>query len=123
MAQGIRNSPAELAYLGDAVFELLVREMLLQKGFAFHDLNNHAKGYVSAVAQSRMYHNIFSLLPEEEQDIMTRGRNLNTSSRAKSARVSEYRHATGLETLFGYLHLQGNAARIREVFALCIEIV
>ena len=121
MAQDLVSSTAELAYLGDAVFELLVREMLLQKGIIFHDLNSHAKDYVTAVAQSRMYHKIFPTLTEQEQDIMKRGRNLNSSSRAKSARVSEYRHATGLETLFGYLHQQGNLTRVRDIFALCIK--
>ena len=121
MAQDLVSSTAELAYLGDAVFELLVREMLLQKGIIFHDLNSHAKDYVTAVAQSRMYHKIFPILTEQEQDIMKRGRNLNSSSRAKSARVSEYRHATGLETLFGYLHQQGNLTRVRNIFALCIK--
>jgi len=121
VAQDLVSSTAELAYLGDAVFELLVREMLLQKGIIFHDLNSHAKDYVTAVAQSRMYHKIFPILTEQEQDIMKRGRNLNSSSRAKSARVSEYRHATGLETLFGYLHQQGNLTRVRNIFALCIK--
>jgi len=121
VAQDLVSSTAELAYLGDAVFELLVREMLLQKGIIFHDLNSHAKDYVTAVAQSRMYHKIFPTLTEQEQDIMKRGRNLNSSSRAKSARVSEYRHATGLETLFGYLHQQGNLTRVRDIFALCIK--
>ena len=121
MAQGIINSTAELAYLGDAVYELLVREMILKKGILFQDLNSYSKNYVTAVAQARMYHNIYPILIEEEQDVMRRGRNLNTSSRAKSARVSEYRHATGLEALFGYLHLKGNFTRIGEIFKLCID--
>lgn len=123
MAQSIIHSSAELAYLGDAVFELLVRDMVLQKGILFQELNNHAKNYVTAVAQARMYRKIFPVLTEREQDIMIRGRNLNSSSRAKSARVSEYRHATGLEALFGYLHLQGDFTRIDEIFKLCIESV
>jgi len=123
MAQSLTSSPAELAYLGDAVFELLVREMLLKQGIVFHDLNSHAKNYVSAVAQARMYHNIFPVLTEEEQTIMKRGRNLHSSSRAKSAGVSEYRHATGLETLFGYLHQQGNFTRVNEIFVLCVNCV
>jgi ribonuclease-3 family protein len=112
---------AELAYLGDAVFELLVRDMLLRRGVPFRGMSRHAKDYVSAVAQSAMYHKIFSVLTEEEQSIMKRGRNLHSASRAKSARVSEYRHATGLEVLFGYLHYNGDIARINEIFELCCE--
>jgi len=111
---------AELAYLGDAVFELLVRDMLLKEGVPFRDMSRRAKDYVSAVAQSAMYHKIFDTLAEDEQAIMKRGRNLHSASRAKSARVSEYRHATGLEVLFGYLHCRGEFVRLSEVFGLCV---
>jgi len=110
---------AELAYLGDAVFELLVRDMLLKEGVPFRDMSRRAKDYVSAVAQNAMYHKIFDALTEEEQAIMKRGRNLHSASRAKSARVSEYRHATGLEVLFGYLHYEGDFVRLGEVFRWC----
>jgi len=111
---------AELAYLGDAVFELMVRDMLLKNGIPFRDMSRRAKDYVSAVAQNAMYHKIFDLLSEDEKCIMKRGRNLHSASRAKSARVSEYRHATGLEVLFGYLHDSGQVARLSEVFEMCI---
>jgi len=114
---------AELAYLGDAVFELLVRDMLLKQGVPFRDMSRLAKDYVSAVAQGAMYHKIFDALSEEEQALMKRGRNLHSASRAKSARVSEYRHATGLEVLFGYLHHKGDIARMNDVFALCTAIL
>ena len=120
MEARINNGAAELAYLGDAVFELLVRDMLLQQGVPFRDMSRRAKDYVSAVAQGAMYHRIFDALTEDEQAIMKRGRNLHSVSRAKSARVSEYRHATGLEMLFGYLHHQGDFARLNEIFALCV---
>jgi len=111
---------AELAYLGDAVFELKVRDMLMKEGVPFRDMSRRAKDYVSAVAQGAMYHRIFDLLTEEEQAIMKRGRNLHSVSRAKSARVSEYRHATGLEVLFGWLHICGDASRLKAVFLLCV---
>ena len=117
MAQSI----AEFAYLGDAVFELMVRDMLVNQGVPFRDMSRRAKDYVSAVAQGAMYHKIFDALTQDEQSIMKRGRNLHSVSRAKSARVSEYRHATGLEVLFGYLHHQGNFERLNEVFSLCIK--
>ena len=119
MAQGV--GMAELAYMGDAVFELLVRDMLLKQGVPFRDMSRRAKNYVSAVAQGAMYHKIFDSLSENEQAIMKRGRNLHSVSRAKSARVSEYRHATGLEVLFGYLHHNGEVARLEEIFRLCVN--
>jgi len=112
---------AELAYLGDAVFELLVRDMLMKEGVPFRNMSRHAKDYVSAVAQGAMYHRIFDSLTEDEQTIMKRGRNLHNASRAKSARVSEYRHATGLEVLFGWLHHREEFVRLKEVFALCVS--
>ena len=111
----------ELAYLGDAVFELLVRDMLVKENVPFKDMARRAKGYVSAVAQNTMYHTIFDILTPEEQAMMKRGRNLHSVSRSKAARVSEYRHATGLEVLFGYLHSQGQFTRLEAVFKLCVD--
>jgi len=112
---------AELAYLGDGVFELLVRDMLLKESTPFRDMSRRAKDYVSAVAQGAMYHKIFDALTEEEQAIMKRGRNLHSVSRSKAARVSEYRHATGLEVLFGHLHHQEAFARMNEIFEMCVS--
>lgn len=115
-------SAAGLAYMGDAVFELNVRKMLLDEGSRpVSALNKKARGYVSASAQAAMYHYIEPFLTEEEQSIMRRGRNLHTQSKAKNADVSDYRHATGLEALFGYLFLQGEEKRLAEVFELCIQ--
>jgi ribonuclease-3 family protein len=111
----------ELSYLGDAVFELLVREKLLKDGVPFKDMFKRAKGLVSARAQAEMYHRIFSALSETEQAMLKRGRNLHTVSRAKSADVTEYRHATGLETLFGFLHHSGETDRLHEIFQMCLS--
>ena len=116
------TSTATLAYLGDAVFELRVREMLLAQnanGASLRELNRQARSYVSAPAQAQMYHALFDTLTEEEQAIIKRGRNLHATSRAKNADVADYRHATGLETLFGYLHEKGDITRIDEIFARC----
>ena len=110
---------AELAYLGDAVFELMVRDMLLNTTVPFKDMSRLAKDYVSAVAQNAIYHKIFDNLTEEEQAILKRGRNLHNGSRAKNAKVAEYRHATGVEVLFGYLHHKGDFGRLAQVFEMC----
>jgi ribonuclease-3 family protein len=110
-------SAASLAYLGDAVFELLVRENLVANGEqTLGDYNRKAKEYVSARTQSDFYHKIYNFLTEEEQAVLKRGRNMNTVSRAKNASVADYRHATGLEALFGYLHHHGLHERMREIF-------
>ena len=118
----IRHSAASMAYIGDAVFELYVREMLLSRGNkSVHDLNKQALNYVSAAAQAAMYYNILPVLTLHEKSIMKRGRNLHSQSRAKNANTAEYRHATGLETLFGYLFLKNEHDRIKEIFENCVN--
>ena len=110
---------ASLAYLGDAVFELYVREMLLSQGLPAHKAHRRAKDIVSATAQADIYHRIYPALTSDEQTIMRRGRNLNPMNRAKNAETVDYRHATGVEALFGYLYFKGDVSRLEEVFVLC----
>ena len=111
-----------LAYIGDAVFELFVRKMLLAEGSRpISALNIQARRYVSAKAQAEMYHLIEPHLNAEEQAVLKRGRNLHSGSKAKNAAASEYRHATGLEALFGYLFVNGKHERLEEIFKLCIS--
>ena len=107
--------------MGDAVFEMYVRKMLLSAGNQpVNVLNKQARGLVSAAAQAEMYHRVAPYLTQEEQAVMKRGRNLHSTSKAKNADTSEYRHATGLETLFGYLFLRNEHERLAEVFNICI---
>lgn len=109
-------SPLALAFLGDAVFELYVREKLLEQGNApAQQLHKKAIGYVCARAQSRAVGEISGLLTPEEEGVFRRGRNAH-SHPPKNADVADYRRATGLEALFGYLHLCGETARARELF-------
>lgn len=112
-------STASLAYLGDCVIELLVREKLTLAGISSSkNLNREALRYVCAPAQAAAMKNIVELLTEEESGYFRRGRNIGHTNTPKSATISEYRAATGMETLFGFLHLSGNEARARELFAL-----
>ena len=112
-------STAALAYLGDSVMELCVRKMLVEKGVSSSKrLNAKALEYVTAKAQAQAAAKILPLLSEEEGAIYHRGRNISHVNVPKSASLSEYRMATGLETLFGYLHLAGNTARIDELFKI-----
>jgi len=120
------TATATLAYLGDAVFELRVREMLLARnpnGASLWELNRQARSYVNATAQATMYHAIFNMLMEDEQAVIKRGRNLHTTSRAKNADATAYRHATGLEALFGYLYEKGDTNRLNTLFMQCTEAI
>ena len=114
-------SPLNLAYLGDAVFELMVRETLVSDSSEnVRDLFHKSKLFVSASAQSQFYFRLYERLTPDEQRIVKRGRNSKPSNKAKNASVIEYQHATGLEALFGYLYLYGRKDRLKEIFALCV---
>ena len=106
-----------LAYLGDCVFECCVREYLVGKGLGTSAaLNREALNFVRASAQAEAMTRILPMLSEEEESVFKRGRNLGHTKTPKSATVGEYRAATGMEALFGYLHLKGEKERIRELF-------
>ena len=110
-------SAAALAYLGDCVIELCVREHLVGQGISSSlELNKNALEFVRAKKQAEAMRNILTLLSEDESDIFRRGRNIGHTNTPKSATVSEYRIATGMEALFGYLHLLGKNERIKELF-------
>ena len=110
-------SPLTLAFLGDAVFELLVRERFVADGNApVAKLHKKAVAIVCASAQSHAISLLEDLLSEEETDIYKRGRNANGHHVPKNADPIEYRRATGLEALFGYLYLKGEQTRIRFLF-------
>ena len=112
-------SGAPLAYYGDAVFELLTRGALLEKGLTVpKDLNKAALHYVTATAQSEAYGRIEGHLSEEELEAYKRGRNAHGISAPKSAETADYRRATGLEALFGWLWLNGKEERAKELFGL-----
>ena len=112
------STPA-LAYLGDCVLELCVREHLVDSGLstAAH-LNAAALDYVRAPMQAEAMKKLLPILSDEEASYFRRGRNVGHSNVPKRATVSEYRAATGMETLFGYLHLTGQRERIAELFRL-----
>ena len=112
-------SPIALAFIGDGVFELLVRERLLEKGsLPAGKLHHMAVGKVNAQAQSLAYSTLESALNEEELAILKRGRNANTTKVPKSCSPEQYRKATAIEALFGYLYLKGELDRINTLFAL-----
>lgn len=116
-------STAALAYLGDSVIELCVREYLVELGITDSKrLNETARNYVRADAQAEAVKNILPMLDETESAFFRRGRNIGHTNTPKSATVSQYRAATGMETLFGYLHIMGRRERICELFSVAYKI-
>lgn len=107
-------SPANLAYLGDCVYELCVREYLVRKNVQRPSVESLK--YVTAHVQSCVLERILPLLDDEETTVYKRGRNLGHGNVPKSSTTGEYRRATGLEALFGYLYLSGRQDRINELF-------
>ena len=115
-------STAALAYLGDSVLELCVREMLVNRGVSSaKNLNSAALLFVKAEAQADAIMKILPILTEEENAAYRRGRNIGHTNVPKSATVAQYRMATGFESLFGYLKLLGRQDRINELFNLAYE--
>lgn len=111
-----RISAASLAYLGDSVLEILVRERLTVTGVRSPSVESLK--YVTASAQSEAFAKIEDMLTENETDAFKRGRNcVHSGSVPKKSTTAQYRRATGLETLFGYLYLSGQGDRIRALFS------
>lgn len=107
---------AALAYIGDAALEVLVRRYLVGLGVnGSGKLNGMALGFVKATAQSAAVRSA-SVAREEEEYMYKRGRNASGISAPKSASAGEYRRATGMEALFGYLELAGKRERMEELF-------
>ena len=112
-------STAALAYLGDCVIELSVREHLVKRGLSHSSsLNRAALDFVRASAQSDAVERLLPHLTEEELAFYHRGRNAQHLRFPKNAKPIEYRRATGMEVLFGYLHAAGRDERVRELFAV-----
>ena len=112
-------SPLALAFLGDSVYECMVREQLLREANRpARDLHEMAVAHVRAAYQAEASARIAEMLTETEQEIFRRGRNASGISVPKHAATADYRKATGFECLFGYLYLCGQNARMRELFAV-----
>ena len=126
METDVTKKPTEysslaLAYLGDAVYELYVRNYLLSKGnYSVNELHKAAVCYVQAKAQSDAVTALESELTEEEMRVYKRGRNAKPATLPKNANVGDYHRATGFEALAGYLYLQGNTKRLNQLFEKAI---
>lgn len=115
-------SPLVLAYIGDAIYDLIIRTYLVKQGNQqVNKLHKQAKTFVKAEAQKDLFYKIESKLSEEELRIFKRGRNAKSQTKAKNASLSDYRTATGLEALFGYLYLKKDLDRIMELVAMGVN--
>ena len=100
-------SPLVLAYIGDAVYQMLIRSIIVKRGnMPVNKMHQLAKSYVKASAQAAIIRRIEGSLTDEELSVFKRGRNAKQTTMAKNASLLEYKAATGLEALFGYLYLK-----------------
>lgn len=115
-------SPLTLAYIGDAVYEIVIRTIIVEKGNApVNKLHHKASSLVKAVAQKAAMEKILPLLTEEEEAVYKRGRNAKSYTSAKNASVIDYRIATGFEALMGFLYLMGRNERMLELVKIAVN--
>lgn len=116
-------SPLTLAYIGDAIFDLIIRSVVVERGnCSANMLHKKTTRYVSAVAQSKMIQVLMNELTEDEQTIYRRGKNAKPHTTAKNATAGDYMKATGFEALLGYLYLTNQTDRILELVKSGIEL-
>ena len=106
----------QLAYLGDSVWELIVRYDLIIQKLNVHNMHKNCVNLVNARSQSQLLSSIYDILSEREQEIVRRGRNAHAKHPVpKNQNPDDYAQATGLEALFGFLYLTGQNERIRQL--------
>lgn len=116
-------SPLTLAYIGDAIYDLVIRSVIVGKGNTKPvQLHRATSRLVKAHAQSEMMHTLEPLLTEKEADIFRRGRNAKSATMAKNASMSDYRRATGFEALMGYLYLTDQTERMMSLITQAVEV-
>ena len=122
-SQDIRSySPLALAYIGDGVYELVIRSIIVGRANrSAENLHKSSVRFVKAETQARMVEALAEELTEEEKEVFRRGRNANSHTVAKNASRGDYRKATGFEALMGYLYLKGEFNRMTELVKSGIE--
>ncbi len=115
-------SPLALAYIGDGVFDLIIRSVVVGRGNTKPNrLHQRTSQVVKAHTQAQIIEYLLPQLDEEEADIYRRGRNANSATMAKNATVADYRKATGLEALVGYLYLTDRFERLMDLIKLAAD--
>lgn len=117
-------SPLTWAYVGDCIFELYIRTMLVDTtNLKPHELHVKAIKFVKARAQAEMLKNIYEDLSDDEKDIVRRGRNAENHHLPKNANIQEYMYSTAFEALLGYLYLCKKTARVKELIEIAINTI
>ena len=117
-------SPLTLAYIGDGIFDIVIRSVVVGRGNTkASQLHKHTSSIVKAHTQAIMIEALEPHLTEEEADIYRRGRNAKSPTMAKNATMADYRKATGLEALMGYLYLKDDFERVVELTKLGLELI
>lgn len=112
-------SPLTLAYIGDAIYDLIIRTMIVRQGNTqVNKLHRHASSLVKAEKQSEMIRVLEREFTEEEFHVYKRGRNAKSYTTAKNASISDYRRATGFEAVMGYLYLKGDYTRMIDLIKM-----
>lgn len=115
-------SPLTLAYIGDGIFDLVIRSVVVGKGNTkASQLHQRTSHIVKAKTQAEMIDALEDVLTEEEADIYRRGRNAKSPTMAKNATMADYRKATGFEALMGYLYLKDDFERVVELTKIAVE--
>lgn len=116
--------PAVLAFMGDAVFNLFIRERLIMKKLGTsHQLHLISTNYVKAASQARIVKELFGIFSEEEAYIFRRGRNAKSTTVPKNADIQDYRYATAFEAVLGFLYLTGQQERLNHLMMQAANIV
>lgn len=115
-------APLQLAYVGDAVYELFVRTYILDKNLNVNELHKKGITFVRAEAQANFIHELEPILTEKEKSIVKKGRNAKTNTSPKNADIVDYKYSTGFEALFGYLYIKEEYERLYELFMKIVEI-
>lgn len=114
-------NPQVLAFVGDGVYSLYIRhKIVVSSGLKGKDLHNEATNYVKASGQSNFIQKLLPTLTDRELSVFKRARNHKTLSQSKNAKITDYRRATGLEAVLGYLYLIGNISRLNEILKECV---
>ncbi len=117
-------APAALAYMGDVLFEMFVRDYLLNKPHTkINQMHKKAVTYVNASSQAWMVKHLSTFLTEEEQDAVRRGRNGKTGAVPRNADMADYRYATGFEALLGWLYYRNETTRLVQVMEMAVELL
>ena len=117
-------NPLVLAYMGDAVYEVFIRNMLIErKKISVHKLHVKSILYVKASAQAEVLHKIIEELNEDELSIVRRGRNAKSGTVPKNAKVIDYKYATAFEALIGYLYLTKRNDRLNDIMEKAVNII